>query len=199
MKKSRLEAFSDGVFAILITILVLELRAPHAFTLAALREVLPSFLGYVLSFVFVGIYWNNHHHLLQLVETVDGRVLWANLGLLFHLSLIPFATAWMGESEFAPAPVALYGALLFFAGLSYWVLAIVLQRLHPEDSALRRALRDDRKEKTSLAAYAVATVAAWRWPWISCALFVAIALLWLVPDLRIERALGGPGARAAGE
>jgi len=191
MTSARLEAFSDGVFAILITILVLELRAPAAAGAAALRPVLPAFLGYLLSFVFLGIYWSNHHHLLQVVEQVDGRVLWANLHLLFWLSLIPFATAWMGSTSFAPVPVALYGGLLLGAALGYFVLTRALLALHAADSTLARALGRDLKGRVSVGIYVGAVVLACRWPLAACALYVLVAVMWLVPDRRIERTLAG--------
>ncbi|HEY7816896.1 MAG TPA: TMEM175 family protein [Vicinamibacteria bacterium] len=188
MGKGRLEAFSDGVIAIIITIMVLELRVPHGADLAALRTVLPLFLTYVLSFVFLGIYWNNHHHLFQAVRHVEGRVLWANLHLLFWLSLIPFVTGWMGEN-FAPLPVALYGGVLLLAGAAYFVLTRALIACHGRDSTLARAIANDSKEKMSVAGYLLAVIFAFVSPWISCAIYVAIALSWLVPDRRIERAL----------
>lgn len=189
MTKSRIEAFSDGVIAILITIMVLELKAPHGHDFAALRPVLPIFAGYILSFVYIGIYWNNHHHMFQMVKRVSGGVLWANLHLLFWLSLISFATAWAAESKFAPLPVALYGVVLAGAGTAYFILAQLLMRLQGESSPLRRALGGEWKEKLSMALYPLAVVAAFWNPWVSCAIYVGVALLWLVPDARIERNL----------
>ena len=189
MGKGRLEAFSDGVIAILITIMVLELKAPHGATLAALAPLLPVFLSYVLSFVYVGIYWNNHHHLFQAVRHVTGPVLWANLHLLFWLSLIPFATAWMGDNHFAPMPVAVYGAVLLCAAVAYFVLVRALLVHHERDSALARAIGDDFKGKVSVAIYAAAIGAALWQPWLACALYVVVAIIWLVPDRRIEKAL----------
>jgi uncharacterized membrane protein len=189
MKSGRLEAFSDGVFAILITILVLELHAPQKVSLASLRPVLPVFLGYVLSFVFVGIYWNAHHHLMQAVDRVDGRVLWANLHLLFWLSLIPFVTAWMGGSEFAAVPVALYGVVLLGSALAFYLLTLALLTLHPADSALAVAIGNKHKERLSLALYCIAVPLAWVNSLVACALYVAVAIIWLVPDRRIERTL----------
>ena len=190
MTKNRMEAFSDGVLAIVITIAVLELRSPAGAALENLIGVLPLFLSYVLSFVFLGIYWNNHHHLMQAVERVDGSVLWANLHLLFWLSLIPFVTRWMGENEFASLPVALYGIVLFFAGFAYYLLTQVLFRLHGRDSNLAGALEHDWKEKASLLLYAIAIPLALQQPLLSGVLYVLVAVLWLIPDRRIEAALG---------
>lgn len=192
MKKSRLEAFSDGVLAIVITIMVLELRVPHAPDLAALRPLLPTLASYALSFVYVGIYWNNHHHLFQLVSRVSGGILWANLHLLFWLSLLPFATAWMGENGFAPWPVALYGAVLFGAGAAYFILARLLMNSEGPDSRLARAEAGAAKEKLSSLACALAVPLAFVNRWLSCALYVAVAIAWLVPDRRIEAHLEPP-------
>jgi uncharacterized membrane protein len=189
MTKGRLEAFSDGVLAIIITIMVLELRAPHGHTWSALRPLLPVFGSYVLSFLYLAIYWNNHHHLLQAARHVDGRVLWANVHLLFWLSLVPFTTAWMGESHFAAVPVAAYGMVLLLAACAYYVLVRALIRRHGRESALAAAIGDDRKGRASVVAYAVAIPATVVTPWLSCALYFAVALLWLVPDTRIEHAL----------
>ena len=191
MTRNRLEAFSDGVVAILITIMVLELRPPEGTDLADLAEVAPRFSSYVLSFVYLAIYWNNHHHLLHVVERVDGRVLWANMHLLFWLSLIPFVTAWMGEHRAARATVGAYGGVLLAAAIAYFLLTRALLALHPADSRLARALGADWKGKASVIAYAVAVALAWRARWASIAVYVAVALLWLVPDRRIERALRG--------
>jgi uncharacterized membrane protein len=188
MSKGRLEAFSDGVVAIIITIMVLELRAPHGADGAALRPLLPVFLTYILSFVFVGIYWNNHHHLFQAVRHIEGRVLWANLHLLFWLSLIPFVTGWMGEN-FAPLPVALYGVVLLLAGAAYFVLTRVLIACHGQSSTLARAVGNNRKETVSVLGYLLAVTLAFVNPAISCAIYVAIAVWWLVPDRRIEKAM----------
>ncbi len=194
MSKGRLEAFSDGVIAIIITIMVLELKPPHAAELGSLRPLLPSFLSYVLSFAYLGIYWNNHHHLLQAVQRVGGGVLWANLHLLFWLSLIPFVTAWMGENHFEPVPVAVYGVALLCPAVAYYVLVRALLAHHEKDSALAKAIGDDFKGKVSVAIYAVAIPLAFvRW-WIACALYVLVAIVWLVPDRRIERALAERGA-----
>ena len=189
MSKSRLEAFSDGVFAIIITIMVLELKVPSGETLAALAPVVPVFLCYVLSFVYAGIYWNNHHHLLHATRAVSGGALWANLHLLFWLSLLPFTTAWMGENHFATAPTVLYGGVLLAAGLAYWVLQTLLIRAQGERSLLRQAIGSDWKGKASPLLYVAAILLAWRWRWLSQAIYVLVALLWLVPDRRIERAL----------
>ncbi len=188
MSKGRLEAFSDGVVAILITIMVLELRAPAEPTLSALRPLLPTFLAYLLSFVFLGIYWNNHHHLLQAAREVSGRILWANLHLLFWLSLIPFVTAWLGD-HFAPLPVALYGAVMLLAGVAYTILSRALVALHGHDSLLARAIGSDLKGNASLLLYAAAIALAFRSPQVSCALYGVVAVLWLLPDPRIEREL----------
>jgi uncharacterized membrane protein len=189
MSKGRLEAFSDGVIAILITIMVLALTVPHEATLAALRPLIPTFLSYALSFVFLGIYWNNHHHLLQATKQVDGRVLWANMHLLFWLSLIPFATAWMGENDFAPLPVALYGVVLLFAGIAYFILARVLIALHGSDSTLATALGSDFKGQVSIVLYLVAIGLSFVSAGLACAVYVLVAVLWLIPDRRIEKTL----------
>jgi uncharacterized membrane protein len=189
MGKGRLEAFSDGVIAIIITIMVLELKAPHEPELAAARSLIPVFLSYVLSFVFVGIYWNNHHHLLQAVRRVNGKVLWANLHLLFWLSLIPFVTSWLGETHFAAGPVAAYGAVMLLAGLAYFILTHVLIRHHGRDSELAAAVGADFKGRISLALYAVAIPASFYSPAAACGLYVLVAAIWLVPDRRIETAL----------
>jgi len=187
--KGRLEAFSDGVIAIIITIMVLNLRIPHDASLAGLRPLISTFLSYVLSFVFVGIYWNNHHHLLHATQKVNGRILWANLHLLFWLSLVPFVTGWMGENHFAPVPVAVYGGLLLMSAIAFTILAQALIAHHGKDSPLALAIGDDRKGKTSLAVYALAILCTWVNPWIAMALYVAVAVMWVVPDRRIERAL----------
>ncbi len=189
MSKGRLEAFSDGVIAILITIMVLELRAPHEASLAALRPLFPIFLSYVLSFIYLGIYWNNHHHLLQAVAHVNGPTLWANLHLLFWLSLVPFATSWMGESHFAPWPVAAYGGVLLMAGVAYFILAQVLIAHHGKSSRLAAAIGSDFKGKVSVVIYAVAILLTLVDRRLSCALYVLVAVMWLVPDKRIEKVL----------
>lgn len=189
MDKGRLEAFSDGVIAIIITIMVLELRPPAAVDLAALRPLIPVFLSYLLSFIFLGIYWNNHHHLLQVVENVNGRVLWANLHLLFWLSLIPFVTAWMGENPLAAWPVALYGVVLLLAAFAYFILVQALLGLHGQDSTLATALGSDFKGKVSLLFYAAAIPLAFLNTWLAFALYVLVAIIWLIPDTRIEKAI----------
>ena len=189
MSKGRLEAFSDGVIAILITIMVLELTVPHGTDLAALTELTPVFLSYVLSFVFLGIYWNNHHHLLQVAKQVNGNVLWANLHLLFWLSLIPFTTAWMGENNFAQLPIALYGVVLWLSGLAYYILAHTLISLHGNDSLLATALGRKFKEIASLVCYTVAILFSFISTAISLAIYVFVACIWLIPDQRIERTL----------
>jgi uncharacterized membrane protein len=191
MHKNRLEAFSDGVLAIIITIMVLEMKVPHGETsLAALRPIVPVFLSYLLSFVYVGIYWNNHHHLLQAAERVNGRVLWANLHLLFWLSLLPFVTGWMGENGFAQWPVALYNLDLLMAAIAYFVLSRSLVKHHGTESKLARAVGRDRKGVVSVAAYVAAVASTPVSPWIGLALSVAVALMWIVPDRRIESRIG---------
>ena len=187
MDKGRLEAFSDGVIAIIITIMVLELRAPHGDSLEDLRALLPVFLSYVLSFVYVGIYWNNHHHMLQATRKVTGGVLWANLHLLFWLSLFPFATAWMGESHFSSSPTLLYGVVLLMAAVAYFLLQSVIVAAEGPDSLLKQALGRDWKGRASPVLYLLAIGASFRWPWLAQCLFVLVALLWLIPDRRIER------------
>lgn len=189
MQKNRLEAFSDGVLAIIITIMVLEMKVPHGEDVAALQPLLPVFLSYVLSFVYVGIYWNNHHHLLHANKQIGGGVLWANLHLLFWLSLFPFVTGWMGENHFAPLPTALYGFVLLMAAVSYWVLQRAIIASDGVDSLLARALGKDVKGNLSLAVYAVAIPLAFYHQWIAQACYVVVALMWLVPDRRIERAI----------
>ena len=189
MTKNRLEAFSDGVIAIIITIMVLELKVPHSVELAALVDLGPVLISYLISFIYVGIYWNNHHHLLHAAEKVNGAVLWANMHLLFWLSLVPFVTGWMGENHFAAIPVALYGVVLFMAGLAYYLLARTLVALHGADSAIAKALGRDHKGLLSLAIYLAAIPVACFWPLIACGLYVVVAAIWLVPDKRIERHL----------
>ena len=189
MNKGRLEAFSDGVIAIIITIMILELRVPHGADAAVLRPMIPAFISYVMSFVFVAIYWNNHHHLMHAVKHVDGRVLWANMHLLFWLSLIPMATGWMGDSRFAAVPVALYGVVLLFSGLAYFVLCRTLIAHHGRESVLAGAVGKDFKGTISMVFYAVAVPLAFASAWLACGLCVVVAIMWLVPDRRIERAL----------
>jgi len=189
MGKTRLEAFSDGVLAIIITIMVLELKVPHATDLSALADLLPVFLSYVLSFIYIGIYWNNHHHLLHTVSTVNGGLLWANLHLLFWLSLFPFATGWMGENHFAPVPSALYGLVLLMAAIAYWLLQRSITRSQGQNSLLARAIGNDLKGKLSPIFYLLAIPSAFVSPWISELFYVLVALMWLVPDHRIEKVL----------
>jgi len=189
MSKNRMEAFSDGVVAILITIMVLDLKVPHGSDLADLVPLGPVFLSYVLSFALLGTYWNNHHHLLQAARVVDGRVLWANLALLFTLSLVPFATAWMGETVFAPVPTAVYGVVSLMAALTYYILVRALIRARGQAPTLARAVGTDRKGMISPALYAVAIPVALVAPAIAILLFATVVALWIVPDLRIERAL----------
>jgi uncharacterized membrane protein len=189
MSKGRLEAFSDGVIAIIITIMVLELQPPHDGTLSALRLLLPKFLSYILSFMYLGIYWNNHHHLLQATKQVNGRVLWANLHLLFWLSLIPFVTAWIGETELAALPLSIYGAVLWLAGFAFYILAHSLIALHGKDSVLATALGDDFKGKISLVIYTVAILLSFVNQWIAFSIYVFAALIWFIPDTRIEKRL----------
>jgi uncharacterized membrane protein len=185
-----LEAFSDGVLAIIITIMVLELKVPHGAELASLSPLLPVFLSYVLSFLYLGIYWNNHHHMFQAVRTVNGHVLWANLHLLFWLSLIPFVTGWMGENHFGAWPVALYGVVLFCAGTAYFIVTRALIACHGRESPIAIALGDDFKGKASVLFYLVAIALALFQPWIAFAIYVAVALWWLIPDRRFEKVLG---------
>jgi uncharacterized membrane protein len=187
MRTGRLEAFSDGVIAILITIMVLELKVPHGADWQALRPLVPVFLTYVLSFVFVGIYWNNHHHMLQMAERIDGHVLWANLHLLFWLSLIPFATGWMGENHWAPLPTAVYGAVLLCAAVAYTTLQATIVAHQGAASPLRAAVGRDAKGKLSMVAYAIAIPLAFVASGLALAIYVGVALCWLVPDRRIER------------
>jgi uncharacterized membrane protein len=189
MTKGRLEAFSDGVLAVIITIMVLELAAPHEPDLAAIRHLTPVLLSYVLSYIFIGIYWSNHHHLFQAVHHVDGRILWANLHLLFWLSLVPFTTAWMGDTHFAPLPVAAYGCVLLMAAVGYFLLVQALLARPGNRATLEAALGSDFKGKISIVCYMVAVALALRWPFAACGLYVVVAIMWLVPDRRIERTL----------
>ncbi|MBI1824992.1 MAG: DUF1211 domain-containing protein [Planctomycetes bacterium] len=187
MDKGRLEAFSDGVIAIIITIMVLEMKVPHGADLDALRPVLPAFLSYLLSFIYVGIYWNNHHHLFHAVQRVSGMALWSNLHLLFWLSLIPFVTRWMGESHFGTSPVAAYGAVLLMCAVAWEIIRRLLLRCHDRESALVKAIGDHLKEWVSLFFYAVAIGMAFVNTWVACALYGLVAATWFVPDRRIER------------
>jgi len=189
MGKNRLEAFSDGVIAIIITIMVLEMKVPHGNGLAALGPLIPVFISYVLSFTFVAIYWNNHHHLLHTVHQVNGPMLWANMHLLFWLSLTPFVTGWMGENHFRPLPVALYGVVLMMSAIAYTILVRVIVKHHGTESTLAKAIGNDFKGKVSLVAYACAIPLAFVNEWISMGLYVAVAALWFVPDWRIESTL----------
>jgi uncharacterized membrane protein len=193
MAKSRLEAFSDGVIAIIITIMVLEMKAPSSADLAALQPILPVFGSYVLSFIFVGIYWNNHHHVFQAVRRISGMTLWANLHLLFWLSLTPFVTSWMGQSHFATWPVAAYGVVLLMCSIAWEIERRVLLRRHDAESALVRALGGNFKEWISTAIYVIAIASAFISPWIACGLYCVVASIWFVPDRRIERAIEGVG------
>jgi uncharacterized membrane protein len=189
MSKNRLEAFSDGVIAIIITIMVLELRVPHDVSLAALQPLWGIFLSYVLSFVYVGIYWNNHHHMLHTAQGVTGGILWANLHLLFWLSLVPFVTGWMGENHFAPVPTAAYGVILLMAAMAYWILERLIIGSQGADSLLQRAVGRDWKGKVSPAFYLVGILVSLVAPAVAGAVYAAVAIMWLVPDRRIERAL----------
>jgi uncharacterized membrane protein len=189
MKKGRLEAFSDGVIAIIITIMVLELKIPHGADWEALRPVVPVFLTYVMSFVYLGIYWNNHHHMLYATERIDGKILWANMHLLFWLSLVPFVTGWMGENHFAALPTAVYGGVLLAAAIAYYILQQLIISNQGPDSKLKAAVGRDIKGKISPVIYAVAIVMAFVNQWVSDALYVLVALMWLIPDKRIEAKL----------
>lgn len=187
MTSNRLEAFSDGVIAIIITIMVLELRPPHDASLSALRPLLPVFLSYAMSFLFIGIYWSNHHHLMQAVEHVNGRVLWANLHLLFWLSLTPFVTAWIGDTRFAAWPVALYGIVLLLSAIAYTILVLALLSIHRRESVLATAIGRDFKGKISMVIYLVAIPLASVRPWLAYTIYMIVAVMWLVPDRRIEK------------
>jgi uncharacterized membrane protein len=189
MSKDRLEAFSDGVFAVIITIMVLDMKVPRGADLQALKTVLPVFLSYVLSYVFVGIYWNNHHHLLHAAERVTGGILWANLILLFCLSLAPFTTAWLGENNYAPLPVAMYGMMLLCAGIAYFALTRKLIARHGKDSLLARSIGKDWKGSVSVVVYTLAIPLAFVKAWVACACYVFVAVIWLMPDPRIEERL----------
>ena len=191
MSTDRVNAFSDGVIAILLTIMVLELRVPHTTELSALRELLPVFLTYVLSFILIGIYWNNHHHMLNLTDRITGGILWANLHLLFWLSLMPFVTGWMGENNFAALPTALYGVVLLFAGVAYYILEQVIISSQGSNSRLRAAVGSDFKGKVSLVLYLAAIPLAFVNQLLSDAIYVSVAMMWLIPDRRIEARFGG--------
>jgi uncharacterized membrane protein len=189
MGKNRMEAFSDGVLAIIITIMVLEMKVPHGTDFAALRPLLPVFLTYVLSFIYLGIYWNNHHHMLHATQHVSGAILWANLHLLFWLSLFPFVTGWMGENHFAAMPTALYGVVLLMAAVAYWILQQAIIVRHGRESVLAKAVGSDFKGKISPVLYVIAIFAAFFAPWVAGAIYILVAAMWLVPDRRIERTL----------
>ncbi|MDD2539789.1 MAG: TMEM175 family protein [Desulfuromonadaceae bacterium] len=189
MGKNRLEAFSDGVIAIIITIMVLEMKVPLGSDISALHPLLPVFLSYILSFVYIGIYWNNHHHMLYTIHHVTGGILWANLHLLFWLSLFPFATGWVGHNHVSPAPMALYGAVLLLAAIAYFILQQTIIASQGAESILKKAIGRDLKGKISPILYAVSILAAFYQPWIAAAIYVFVALMWLVPDRRIERVL----------
>lgn len=189
MSKGRMEAFSDGVLAVIITVMVLEMKTPLGTNLAALKPAIPVFLSYILSFIYIGIYWNNHHHLLHATQHVNGATLWANLHLLFWLSLVPFATAWIGENRLDPWPVAVYGIVLMMAGVAYFILTRTLVRLHGQGSALANSIGRDTKGKISIVIYAIAIPLAFAKPWIAGACYVIVAIIWLIPDRRIERTI----------
>ncbi|MFL5447173.1 MAG: TMEM175 family protein [Gemmatimonadales bacterium] len=191
MGKGRLEAFSDGVLAIIITIMVLELQPPHGTDLSALRPLMPVLLSYILSFVYLGIYWNNHHHMLHVTHRVTGTILWANLHLLFWLSLVPFVTAWMGENHLVSTPTALYGVVLLMAAAAYWILQQQILRAEGPQSVLATAVGRDPKGKLSPLLYLLAIGAAFVRPWLAHAVYILVALIWLIPDRRIERAVSG--------
>jgi len=195
MEKNRLEAFSDGVLAIIITIMVLDLKVPVGSNIAVLKPILPVFLTYALSFIYVGIYWNNHHHLLKAVHRVNSAMMWANLHLLFWLSLFPFVTGWMGENHFTPAPTAIYGTVALLAAIAYYILQSVILAEEGHGSKLAASIGRDFKGKLSMAAYAVAIAAAFFRPWISCCLYAVVAMMWLVPDRRIARVVDEPGQK----
>ncbi|MGC2164181.1 MAG: TMEM175 family protein [Silvibacterium sp.] len=189
MSKGRMEAFSDGVLAVIITVMVLEMKTPLGTNLAALKPVIPVFLSYILSFIYIGIYWNNHHHLLHATQHVNGATLWANLHLLFWLSLVPFATAWIGENRLDPWPVAVYGIVLMMAGVAYFILTRILVHLHGQGSALANSIGRDTKGKISIVIYAIAIPLAFAKPWIAGAGYVIVAIMWLIPDRRIEKTI----------
>ena len=190
MGTGRLEAFSDGVIAIIITIMVLEMKVPHGTDMASLRPLLPVFLSYVLSFIYVGIYWNNHHHLLHATHQINGPIMWANLHLLFWQSLVPFVTGWMGENHFAPLPTAVYGVVMLNAAIAYYLLVLAILAHHGPESRVATALGRDFKGKISVLIYVVAVPMAFVNRWLACALYVLVALIWFVPDRRIERVFG---------
>lgn len=186
MNKSRIEAFSDGVLAIIITIMILEIKVPHEASFEALQPLIAVFLSYILSFVFIGIYWNNHHHMFQAIKSINGSVMWANMHLLFWLSLIPFSTSWIGGQHFSAVPMSVYGFILLMSAIAYTILQNKLIHLHGKESHLYNAVKDDKKGKISLLFYILAIPLAFVSPWISGLLYIAVALLWIVPDKRIE-------------
>jgi uncharacterized membrane protein len=196
MKKGRLEAFSDGVIAIIITIMVIELKVPHGENLASLVPLFPVLISFVMSFIYIGIYWNNHHHLLHTTETITGKMLWANLHLLFWLSLIPFVTAWVGESQFAAAPMSMYGVVLLMSAIAYFILQREILKKQGKDSLLAKAVGKDVKGKMSPVLYAIAIPCAFISPWISGSIYIFVALMWLVPDKRIEDRINNSKYRA---
>jgi uncharacterized membrane protein len=189
MNKGRLEAFSDGVLAIIITIMVLEMKVPHGYDLLSLKPLFPVFVSYILSFIYLGIYWNNHHHMFHTVKQVNGSILWANLHLLFWLSLTPFVTGWMGENNFAPVPVALYGIDLLMAAIAYYILQNQILIKHGKDSLLSKAIGKDLKGKISPVLYLIAILSTFFTQWIAGSIYILVALIWLIPDKRIERIL----------
>lgn len=189
MGKGRLEAFSDGVIAIIITIMVLEMKVPHTDSIESMEHLLPVFISYILSFIYIGIYWNNHHHMLHTAKSVNGSILWANMHLLFWLSLVPFVTGWMGENHFSTLPVLFYGVVLFMNAIAYTILAATLVRHHGKDSLLATAMGKDNKGKISLACYFLGILLAYYNSYISFGLYIAVALIWLIPDKRIENKL----------
>ena len=191
MRSGRLEAFSDGVLAIIITIMVLELKIPHGDELNSLKPLMPVFLSYVISFIYIGIYWNNHHHMMSVVEHVNGKALWANIHLLFWLSLVPFATAWMGENNFTLWPVVLYGMLLMMSGVAYYILSQILIKLHGKNSILAKAIGKDKKGIISVVIYATAILLSFINSWIGVSLYALVAAMWLIPDKRIEKKVVG--------
>jgi len=191
MHKNRVEAFSDGVFAIIITIMVLEMKIPRGGNLSDLKPVLPIFLSYVLSFIYVGIYWNNHHHMFLIVEKVNGKILWANLGLLFCLSLFPFVTGWIGENHISSWPVALYGIVLMMGGVSWFILAACLKKLHGKDSLLGKAFGRDTKTQASVVIYLGGIMLSFWHPWLGIVLYTLVAVIWIIPDKRVEKKFAG--------
>lgn len=190
MRTGRMEAFSDGVLAIIITIMVLELEAPEEVELHALIPIIPTFISYIVSFIYIGIYWNNHHHLLQVTQKVNGKILWANLHLLFWLSLIPFTTSWIGENHLSSAPVALYGFVLIMCAIAYFILQGAIVKHHTDDLVLKKAIGKDIKGKASLAIYLAGFVLAFYWVWVAIVCYIVVAIIWIIPDLRIEKIYG---------